>query len=120
MIDGYAAITSSKDEAKKVFYYAAKTSLVEWGVSIYKNGKAIVGTLRENSQGSSFSPVGDEYKFENKVYTEHSHGGNTPSFDFKPSGEDIATARNLNAVNPKAESWLYMPQNPTIKRILIK
>ena len=39
--DGHAAITNSQSEAKTVFEFAAKTSTVEWSVSLYKNGKGV-------------------------------------------------------------------------------
>lgn len=117
---GKAATTDSKVEAKAVFEFAAKTSEVEWGVSVYKNDKAVVGTLNEGSLAPNFSPLGEGYEFGNQTYRAHSHGGKVPSYDFVPSAPDINNARALKKINPNAQSWLYMPQNPNNKWLELK
>jgi RHS repeat-associated protein len=120
IIDGHAAIISSKNEAKKIFEFAASNSNVEWSLSGYKNGKWVVGTTHENALAPTFSLLGEGYTFDNKTYDAHSHSGSSPRIDFNPSSADIYSARNLKSINPSAKNWLFMPKNPERKWMEIK
>ncbi|MDR2010636.1 MAG: hypothetical protein LBQ22_09160 [Bacteroidales bacterium] len=119
MIPGYYGETKTMFDAKNLFRFTASNSTVEWSIAGFKNGNWLVGTLREGSQAISLWNI-NGYRFDDIIYKVHSHGGNVPSYDFIPSNNDMINARSLLKINPSAESWLFMPQNPNGKWKLLK
>jgi len=111
MLPVYYGKSTSKQEAKKVFTFCASNSSKEWGLSGFKNGDWLVGTLREDAQAPDFSSINSNYTLINRIWRAHSHGGDDVNSDFMPSQLDISNARR----NPNTPSYLYTPQNPKQK-----
>jgi RHS repeat-associated protein len=114
-IKGRYAKTRSGTDAKNLFTFVASHSYNEWGISGYKNGDWLVGTLYQDAQAPSFDGLGKNYHLNNQIYRAHSHGGIGETY-FKPSVEDLTRARGL----PNTKSYLFMPKNPKTKWIQLK
>lgn len=100
---------------ENLFTFVASHSYNEWGISGYKNGNWLVGTLYQDAQAPNFDGLGKDYHSNNQLYRAHSHGGYGSSY-FEPSINDITNARAL----PNTKSYLFMPKNPKTKWIQLK